>query len=231
MRTFSSPRVPSVFLFHVISKQLLCHLRGPFCVLWVLVFNYFFNFLLGQRSKPGSHVFASSLRASNTKRANVTWSLPLQIMHHGHTWHDYPLPWFVLDMIIVQSAARWRPVQYTQTDTIRQTDDPLVPMVGLVPIEKDIISMVLLVNICISLRRLWLFSHLTWLGTGQFNGPLVRMVRLIPIEKHIIPMVLLVQNKFAFTPSRNALTIIMNIPRSISQPYKTSSLLQQVKTR
>ena len=37
-------------------------------------------------------------------------------------------------------------VQYTQTDTIRQTDGPLVPMVGLVPIEKDVIPMVLLVN-------------------------------------------------------------------------------------
>ena len=33
------------FLFHVISKQLLCHLRRPFCVLWVLVFNYFFRWL------------------------------------------------------------------------------------------------------------------------------------------------------------------------------------------
>ena len=31
-------------------------------------------------------------------------------------------------------------------DTIRQTDGPLVPMVGLVPIEKDVIPMVLLVN-------------------------------------------------------------------------------------
>ena len=30
------------------------------------------------------------------------------------------------------------------------------------------------------------------------------------------------QNKFAFTPSKNALIIIMNIPRSISQPQKTS---------
>ena len=39
------------------------------------------------------------------------------------------------------------------------------------------------------------------------------------------------QNKFAFTPSKNALIIIMNIPRSISQPRKTSSLLHQVKTR
>ena len=37
-------------------------------------------------------------------------------------------------------------VQYTQTDTIRQTHGPLVPMVGLVPIEKDVIPMVLLVN-------------------------------------------------------------------------------------
>ena len=39
------------------------------------------------------------------------------------------------------------------------------------------------------------------------------------------------QNKFAFTPSKNALIIIMNIPRSISQPRKTSSLLHQLKTR
>ena len=32
--TLSFPQVPSVFfLFHVISKQLLCHLRQPFCVL------------------------------------------------------------------------------------------------------------------------------------------------------------------------------------------------------
>ena len=37
-------------------------------------------------------------------------------------------------------------VQYTQTDTIRQTDGPLVPMVRLVPIENDVIPMVLLVN-------------------------------------------------------------------------------------
>ena len=39
------------------------------------------------------------------------------------------------------------------------------------------------------------------------------------------------QNKFAFTPSKNVLIIIMNIPRSIRQPCKTSSLLHQVKTR
>ena len=106
-------------------------------------------------------------------------------------------------------------VQYTQTDTIHQTDGPLVPLVGLVPIEKDVIPMGLLVNmhlikgtliifpcdlagyraipmvhwyqwydwyqwkstlfqwfywwICISLRGLRLFSHVVWLGTGQFQ--------------------------------------------------------------
>ena len=54
--------------------------------------------LLG-RSKPGgSHVFASSLTASNTKRANLTW-LPLEIEHRGHTW--LPVTLSVLDMIIV----------------------------------------------------------------------------------------------------------------------------------
>ena len=37
-------------------------------------------------------------------------------------------------------------VQYTQTDTIRQTDGPLVPMVRLVPKENDVIPVVLLVN-------------------------------------------------------------------------------------
>ena len=37
-------------------------------------------------------------------------------------------------------------VQYTQTDTIRQTDGPLVPMVRLVPIEIHPIRMVLLVH-------------------------------------------------------------------------------------
>ena len=37
-------------------------------------------------------------------------------------------------------------VQNAQTDTIRQTDGPLVPMVRLVPIEKHPIPMVLLVH-------------------------------------------------------------------------------------
>ena len=39
------------------------------------------------------------------------------------------------------------------------------------------------------------------------------------------------QNKLPFTPSKNALIIIMKIPRSLSQPRKTICLLHQVKTR
>ena len=37
-------------------------------------------------------------------------------------------------------------VQCTQTNTIRQTDSSLVPMVRLLPIENDLIPVVLLVN-------------------------------------------------------------------------------------
>ena len=37
-------------------------------------------------------------------------------------------------------------MRYAQTDTMRQTDGPLVPMLGLVPIQKDVVSLVLLVN-------------------------------------------------------------------------------------
>ena len=60
------------------------------------------------------------------------------------------------------------------------------------------------------------------------DGLLVPMVRLVPMENDAIPVVLLVQNKFTFTPSKNALIIIMNVPRSIRKPCKTSSLLHQV---
>ena len=49
-------------------------------------------FIIHWTKKNLSHIFASSLTASNTKRANLTW-LPLEIMHRGHTWHDYPWPW------------------------------------------------------------------------------------------------------------------------------------------
>ena len=52
----------------------------------------------------------------------------------------------ILDMGIWAYVCPNAHVQYTQTDTIRQTDGPLVPMVRLVPIENDVIPMVLLVN-------------------------------------------------------------------------------------
>ena len=39
----------------------------------------------------------------------------------------------------------------------------------------------------------------------------------------------LCKKKFAFTPSKSALVVIMNIPRSISQPCKTISLSHKVQ--
>ena len=44
------------------------------------------------KQKKNTRVCASSLTASKTKRANLTW-LPLEIMHRGHTRHDYSWPW------------------------------------------------------------------------------------------------------------------------------------------
>ena len=90
--TLSFRQVLSVFSLSRNQQTAPLPPSSTFLCLWVPVFNYFFDVLLGQRSKPGSHVFASSLTASNTKHANWTW-LPLEIMHRGHTWHDYPWPW------------------------------------------------------------------------------------------------------------------------------------------
>ena len=84
---------------------------------------------------------------------------------------------FVFQPVFIHQSIH---VQYTQTDTIRQTNGPLVPMVGLVPIEKDVIPVVLLLKM-----------HLIKVQ-GNSDGPLVPMVRLVPIEKDVIPMVLLV---------------------------------------
>jgi len=61
------------FIMHSMKKKM------------VLVFNYFCDVLLSQRSKPRSHIFAPSQTANNTKRANLTW-LPLEIVHSSHTW-------------------------------------------------------------------------------------------------------------------------------------------------
>ena len=48
------------------------------------------------------------------------------------------------------------------------SNGPLVPMVRLVPIEKHPIPMVLLVNMHV-IKRVRLFSHVVWLGKGQFQ--------------------------------------------------------------
>ena len=45
------------------------------------------------------HAFASSLVASNTKHANLTW-FPLPVMQHSHTWHDYRWPWVTLTWLL-----------------------------------------------------------------------------------------------------------------------------------
>ena len=65
----------------------------------VLVLSYFFDVLLGQQSKPISHIFASSRTANNIKCAYLTW-LPLEIMYCGHIWHDYPWPWVTLTWLL-----------------------------------------------------------------------------------------------------------------------------------
>ena len=48
------------------------------------------------------------------------------------------------------------------------SNGPLLPMVRLVPIENEVIPMVLLVNMHL-IKGLTLFSHVVWLGTGQFQ--------------------------------------------------------------
>ena len=46
-----------------------------------------------------------------------------------------------------------------QTDTICQTDGLLVPMVGLVPVEKNVIPMVLLMNMHLIKGTLFIFPY------------------------------------------------------------------------
>jgi len=49
--------------------------------------------------KQKKSCFASSLTASKTQRGNLTWLL-LEIMHRGHTWHNYPWPWVPLTWLL-----------------------------------------------------------------------------------------------------------------------------------
>ena len=68
--------------------------------------------------------FASSLTPSSTKRANLTWLL-LEIMHRGHTWHDYPWPWH--DYCII--CKFWRHGRWFRKFTV-----------GFQPIKKELES-------------------------------------------------------------------------------------------
>ena len=74
-------------------------------------------FIIHWTRKNWSHVFASSLTASNTKRANLTW-LPLEIMHRGHTWHDYPWPWVSLTWLLY-NLQLWRHGRWFRKFTVR----------------------------------------------------------------------------------------------------------------
>ena len=64
-------------------------------------------------------------------------------------------------------------------------------MVGLVPLENNVIPLVVLMNMYLVKGTLDYF--VMWCGwvQGNSDGPLVPMVQLVPLENHVIPMVLL----------------------------------------
>ena len=92
------------FLFHVISKQLLCHLRRPFCVLWVLVSNYFPDVLPGQgrstkQTWKSYFCFVTDGKQHKAGELNIITHRNHHA-HRGHTWHDYPWPWLSLTWLL-----------------------------------------------------------------------------------------------------------------------------------
>ena len=99
-------RFSQFFLFHIISKQLLCHLRRPVLFLWVLVFNYFFDVLLGQRlgSKPGSLASFSSDEALQIGRL-----LSLFFLMPGN-WKQLSKPFsrFQLGKFLLKICLKWK---------------------------------------------------------------------------------------------------------------------------
>ena len=74
--SFFSSGSLSFFLFHVISKQLLCHLHRPFSVLWVLM---------------SSTIFSMSCLV-NEANLEVMFLLlhRQQATQSAQTWYDYP---------------------------------------------------------------------------------------------------------------------------------------------
>ena len=57
------------------------------------------------------------MTASRTKCANLTW-LPLEIMHRGHTWHDYPWPCVSLTWLLY-NLQLWRHGCWLRKFTVR----------------------------------------------------------------------------------------------------------------
>ena len=60
------PQVLSVFSLSRNQQTARLPPSSTFLCFVSLVFNYIFSLLLGQQTKPGSHVFATSLTATNT---------------------------------------------------------------------------------------------------------------------------------------------------------------------
>ena len=88
------------FLFLVISKQLICHLRRPFCVLWVLVFNYFFRCLARSTKQTWKSCFCFFTDSKQHKARELD-----MITLRNHAPQSYmtwlPMTLSVLDMIFV----------------------------------------------------------------------------------------------------------------------------------
>ena len=103
----------------------------------------------------------------------------------------------------------------TQMDTIRKTDGPLVPMV---PIEKGVISMVLLVNMHLIKGTLIIFPCDL---AGYRAIPMVHWYQWYDwYQWKMMPFQWFYWCKTSSLLHQvgNALIIIVNIPRSISQP-------------
>ena len=87
------------FLFHVISKQLLCHLCRPFYVCESLS-STTFSMSYSVNEANLEVMFLRPFWRQATQSARILTWLPLEIMHRGHTWHDYPWPWVSLTWLL-----------------------------------------------------------------------------------------------------------------------------------
>ena len=91
-------RFPQFFLFRVISKQLLYHLRRPFSAVCETLSSTIFSLSCPSMKQTWKSCFCFFTDDKQYK-ANLT-RLPLEIMHRGHTWHDYPWPWVSLTWLL-----------------------------------------------------------------------------------------------------------------------------------